>query len=52
MNLRAVIQEGMGTKLIFTEQGVYFSGQAAAGGRETGTKDVLSKLGEELDRYA
>jgi uncharacterized protein YndB with AHSA1/START domain len=44
------IKEGQGTKLIFTEQGVYFDGPEAARGREVGTIDVLGKLGEELDR--
>ena len=39
-----------GTKLIFTEQGVYFDGPEAAQGREQGTRDILDKLGEELDR--
>jgi uncharacterized protein YndB with AHSA1/START domain len=45
------IQDGAGTKLIFTEQGVYFDGPEAARGREAGTIDILGKLGEELDRY-
>lgn len=44
------IPDGKGTKLIFTEQGVYFDGPEAARGRERGTVDVLDKLGEELDR--
>lgn len=44
------IKDGNGTKLIFTEQGVYFDGVEAAKGREQGTKDVLDSLGSELDR--
>ncbi|WP_052200622.1 SRPBCC domain-containing protein [Terriglobus sp. TAA 43] len=44
------IREGQGTKLVFTEQGVYFDDPEAGRGREIGTNDVLSKLGEELDR--
>ncbi|PWU18253.1 MAG: hypothetical protein C5B49_07470, partial [Bdellovibrio sp.] len=44
------IKEGNGTKLIFTEQGVYFDGIEAAKGREIGTRDVLDSLGSELDR--
>jgi uncharacterized protein YndB with AHSA1/START domain len=46
------IPDGQGTKLVFTEQGVYFDGPEAARGREVGTIDVLGKLGEELDRNA
>jgi uncharacterized protein YndB with AHSA1/START domain len=44
------IKDGNGTKLIFTEQGVYFDGPEAAQGREQGTRDLLENLGEELDR--
>jgi len=44
------IGDGQGTKLVFTEHGVYFDGPEAARGREQGTTDVLAKLGEELDR--
>lgn len=43
-------KDGSGTKLKFTEQGVYFDGPKAALSREEGTKDLLGKLGEELDR--
>jgi uncharacterized protein YndB with AHSA1/START domain len=45
------IKDGNGTKLIFTEQGVYFDGQPALASRELGTRDLLEKLGEELDRH-
>lgn len=44
------IKDGNGTKLIFTEQGVYFDGPEAVRSREQGTRDLLDKLGEELDR--
>jgi uncharacterized protein YndB with AHSA1/START domain len=44
------IKDGTGTRLVFTEQGVYFDGPEAARGREVGTNDVLATLGRELDR--
>lgn len=44
------IKDGQGTKLVFTEQGVYFDDPEAARGREQGTTEVLEKLGEELNR--
>jgi uncharacterized protein YndB with AHSA1/START domain len=44
------IKDRNGTKLVFTEQGVYFDGIEAARGREKGTRDVLDFLGKELDR--
>jgi uncharacterized protein YndB with AHSA1/START domain len=44
------IKDGAGTRLVFTEQGVYFDGPEAARGREVGTNDVLETLGRELDR--
>lgn len=49
-NIVEFIKDGQGTKLVFTERGVYFDGPEAARGRELGTTDVLGKLGEELDR--
>ena len=45
------IKDGPGTRLVFTEQGVYFDGPEAARGREVGTNDVLETLGRELDRH-
>lgn len=40
--------EGKGTRLIFTEQGVYLDGNVA--GRIEGTEGLLVRLGEELER--
>jgi hypothetical protein len=44
------IRYGQGTKLVFTQQCVYFDYSEAARGREQGTIDLLGKLGEELER--
>ncbi len=40
--------EGKGTKLTFTEQGVYLDGYDDAGSREEGTKWLLDNLGKFL----
>jgi uncharacterized protein YndB with AHSA1/START domain len=40
--------EGKGTRLVFTEQGVYLDGNVS--GRIEGTEGMLVTLGEELDR--
>lgn len=40
--------EGRGTRLIFTEQGVYLDGNVA--GREEGTRELMEALARELDR--
>ena len=40
--------EGKGTRLVFTEQGVYLDGNVA--GRIEGTEAMLGTLGEELER--
>ncbi len=40
---------GTGTKLTFTEQGVFLDGFDDAGGREQGTKWLLGKLEASLD---
>ena len=40
--------EGTGTRLIFTEQGVFLDGYDDAGAREHGTRWLLGKLGETL----
>ncbi|OCT12955.1 polyketide cyclase [Paenibacillus pectinilyticus] len=37
--------EGAGTKLIFTEQGVFLDGHDSPAQREHGTKEMLDKLG-------
>jgi len=39
---------GKGTKLTFTEQGVFLDGWDDAGGREEGSKWLLGKLGNSL----
>ncbi|MEZ6023320.1 MAG: hypothetical protein R3C16_07920 [Hyphomonadaceae bacterium] len=41
---------GAGTKLIYTEQGVYLDGFDGADGREEGTRDLLDNLGRFLGR--
>jgi uncharacterized protein YndB with AHSA1/START domain len=40
--------EGKGTRLIFTEQGVFLDGYDDAGSREHGTGWLLDKLGQSL----
>jgi len=40
--------EGGGTRLVFTEQGVYLDGQAVSGPREHGTGSALDRLGDLL----
>ena len=42
--------EGTGTRLIFTEQGVFLDGTDWAAGREQGTQGLLDKLGAALTR--
>ncbi|MDI1428522.1 MULTISPECIES: SRPBCC family protein [Polyangium] len=44
--------EGKGTRLVFTEQGAFLDGHDAPEGREHGTKVVLDKLVEGLEREA
>jgi uncharacterized protein YndB with AHSA1/START domain len=39
---------GGGTRLIYTEQGVFLDGYDDAGSRERGTKDLLDNLGKAL----
>lgn len=41
---------GAGTRLTFTEQGVYLDGYDDSGEREHGTGELLDRLGEELAR--
>ncbi|ESZ08632.1 SRPBCC family protein [Mesorhizobium sp. M1060] len=41
---------GEGTRLIFTEQGVFFDGVDSAQGREEGTRGLLEALAAELSR--
>lgn len=41
--------EGGGTKLIFTEQGVFLDGHDTPDLREHGTKEMLDKLGVQLE---
>lgn len=42
--------EGKGTRLVFTEQGVYLDGNVD--GRIEGTEGLMVRLGEELERQA
>jgi uncharacterized protein YndB with AHSA1/START domain len=44
-----LIPENDGTKLIHTEQGVFFDGVDQAAGRKEGTKGLLEALAKELD---
>jgi len=39
---------GAGTRLIYTEQGAFFDGIDKPAGREVGCRELLEKLGEEL----
>jgi uncharacterized protein YndB with AHSA1/START domain len=39
-----------GTRLVLTEQGVYFDGPEGAAGREEGSAELIDKLGAELAR--
>jgi uncharacterized protein YndB with AHSA1/START domain len=41
--------EGAGTKLIFTEQGVFLDGHETPAQREQGTHEMLDKLGKQLE---
>lgn len=41
-----------GTRLIFTEQGIYLDGHDNPAQREHGTKELLDMLGEELRKQA
>jgi hypothetical protein len=43
---------GSGTRLIFTEQGVYLDGYDDAGMREHGTRELLDALGMEMARQS
>ena len=40
---------GAGTRLVYTEQGVFLDGYDDAGSRERGTRDLLDKLGKALE---
>jgi uncharacterized protein YndB with AHSA1/START domain len=45
------VPDGTGTKMVFTEQGVYFDNNPeSAKGREHGTRGLMDALGTELDR--
>ena len=39
---------GDGTRLVYTEQGVFFDGADQPAGREAGCRELFEKLGEEL----
>ena len=45
-----LVPSGSGTRLIYTEQGAFFDGVDSAQGREDGTRGLLEKLAEELQR--
>jgi uncharacterized protein YndB with AHSA1/START domain len=42
--------EGVGTRLVFTEQGAYFDGHDTPAQRQEGTAGFLDSLGASLDR--
>lgn len=42
--------KGKGTRLLFTEQGVFLDGFDDAGGREQGTREILEQLARSLPR--
>jgi uncharacterized protein YndB with AHSA1/START domain len=46
-----LVPDGTGTKMIFTEQGVYFDNKReSAAGREHGTRGLMDALASELER--
>jgi uncharacterized protein YndB with AHSA1/START domain len=47
-----LVADGEGTHLRYTEQGVFLDGQDTPEQREHGTKELLDKLGQALDREA
>lgn len=40
----------VGTQLIYTEQGAFFDGHDTSAQREHGTKEILDKLGKQLEK--
>lgn len=42
------VAEGTGTRLIYTEQGIYFGGESEIAGREEGSRGLLERLAEVL----
>ncbi|MCE9650037.1 MAG: SRPBCC family protein [Parvibaculum sp.] len=44
--------EGKGTRLVYTEQGVFLDGHDDAGSRERGTRDLLDNLEAHLARHS
>lgn len=48
----ALMPEGKGTRLVYTEQGVHLDGYDTPEGREHGTRELLDALGKELERQA
>jgi uncharacterized protein YndB with AHSA1/START domain len=45
-----LVPSGNGTRLTYTEQGAFFDGADSAQAREAGTRGLLEKLAEELQR--
>ena len=45
-----LVPSGNGTRLTYTEQGAFFDGVDSVQGREDGTRGLLEKLAEELQR--
>ena len=43
---------GAGTRLVFTEQGVFLDGRDTPAQREEGSRPLLDKLQAELDRQS
>lgn len=44
-----LVAEGRGTRLVFTEQGIYFDGAESLKGRQEGSRWLLEQLAKELD---
>ena len=42
------VDDGAATRIVFTEQGVFFEGLQSAGSREKGTAQLIEKLGASL----
>lgn len=47
-----LVPDGSGTRLVVTEQGAYLDGLDQPAQREQGTRELLEKLGAELQRSA
>jgi len=46
-----IAPSGDGARLVYTEQAAFFEGTDETKGRERGCRELLEKLGEELQKY-